>query len=384
MRVIILGGGLVGSAIARDLQNESEFEVFVADVSQITLDNLKNKYNIQGICADLSDSEVISETIEDFDLVIGALPGYMGFSALKTIIEARKNVVDISFFPEDAFELDELAKKNDVTAIVDCGVAPGCSNIILGHVSTVLNEIESFRCYVGGLPTIREWPFEYKAPFSPIDVIEEYTRPARYVIDGKLIIRSALSEPELIDLPGVGTLEAFNTDGLRSLLVTFPNIPNMIEKTLRYPGHIEKMRIFREIGFFDSEPIDIGKGVKVRPIDLTTKLLFQNWKYQKDDEDLTVMRVIITGKDDNGNKIEYQYDMLDKYDNETSTLSMARTTGYTCSIVTKLVAKGLYTNKGISPPELIGKKNDCYQEIMNELIKRKIVYKKTKRILKKN
>lgn len=382
MKIIILGGGLVGSAIARDLQEEKDFDVFVADVNQKTLDDLNENYNVRGICADLSDSKAITEIIKEFDLVIGALPGFMGFSSLKTIISEGKNVVDISFFPEDAFELDELAKKKNVVAVVDCGVAPGCSNIILGHISTVLEEIESFRCYVGGLPIIREWPFEYKAPFSPIDVIEEYTRSARYVKDGKLTIKPALSEPELLDFSGVGTLEAFNTDGLRSLLFTFPNIPNMLEKTLRYPGHIEKMKIFREMGFFNTELIDIKKGLKVRPIDLTTKLLFKNWQYQNEDEDLTVMRINIIGKDKIGNKLEYQYDMLDKYDKNSNTLSMARTTGYTCSIVARLVIKGHYNRIGISPPEFIGKNKECYQEIMKELKKRNIDYKEIKKKLK--
>lgn len=156
----------------------------------------------------------------------------MGFCTLKTVIECGKDIVDISFFPEDPFKLDQLAKEKKVTAVVDCGVAPGCSNLILGYMASILDVIESFSCYVGGLPRIRTWPYEYKTPFSPSDVIEEYNRPARLVDNGKVVTQPALSEVELIDLPGVGTLEAFNTDGLRTLIRTM-KVPCMKEKTMR-------------------------------------------------------------------------------------------------------------------------------------------------------
>ena len=132
-------------------------------------------------------------------------------------MHSGKNTVDIAFFAENPFGLDELAQKNNVTAVVDCGVAPGMSNVLIGHAEQQLDRVESALIYVGGLPELREWPFEYKAGFSPIDVIEEYTRPARYVENGHVVIRPALSDPELIDFPSVGTLEAFNTDGLRTL-----------------------------------------------------------------------------------------------------------------------------------------------------------------------
>src|SRR5690606_28022112 len=103
---------------------------------------------------------------------------------------------------------------------------------------------ERLSIMVGGLPVERSWPWEYRAPFSPSDVIEEYLRPARLRIAGRTVEREALSEIELVDLPGVGTLEAFNTDGLRSLLETL-DFEDMVEKTLRYPGYAEKMRVLR-------------------------------------------------------------------------------------------------------------------------------------------
>src|SRR5690606_37486262 len=133
--------------------------------------------------------------------------------------------------------LDALAKEQGVTAVVDCGLAPGLGNILFGRLNEELDSIDTFLCHVGGLPVVRRKPYEYAAVFSPLDVIEEYTRPARFIENGALVVRPALSDVEKMDLPGVGTLEAFNSDGLRTLAVTM-KAPNMKEKTLRYPGHV--------------------------------------------------------------------------------------------------------------------------------------------------
>ena len=201
----------------------------------------------------------VAAAVRDADLVIGAVPGFMGFATLKAVIEAGKNVVDISFFDEDPFELDALATANGVTAVMDCGVAPGLSNMVLGYHAARMT-VESFRCMVGGLPVKRSWPWQYKAPFSPIDVLEEYTRPARLVENGEVVVKPALSDPQLVEIEPVGTLEAFNTDGLRTLLVTM-SVPDMAEKTLRYPGHIDMVRVLRDNGFLDKEPVDVRRHV---------------------------------------------------------------------------------------------------------------------------
>ena len=371
MKIIVLGSGLVGNVIALDLAENPKNRVTVADINQDVLEELGNKADIQTIYADLSSKELITEIIKDFDLVIGALPGFMGYETLRTIIEAGKNVVDISFFEEDPFSLDELAKEKGVTAVVDCGVAPGLSNLILGHIDSILDETTDFLCYVGGLPQAREWPFEYKAPFSPIDVIEEYTRLARYVEENEIVVKPALSEPELLEFPEIGTLEAFNTDGLRTLLRTM-SIPNMKEKTMRYPGHIEIMRILRETGFFDTEPIEVKKQ-KITPLDLTSTLLFKSWKMEKGDKDLTVMRIIVEGIKDN-QSIKYAYNMLDYYDEEKDVISMARTTGFTCTAVANLLSNGSLTEKGIIPLELIGPNQVAFEKIMEYLGERKVQF----------
>jgi saccharopine dehydrogenase-like NADP-dependent oxidoreductase len=347
-KILVLGGGMVGSAIAADLCNE--FDVTIADINAKGLKHLKSLYPLNTVVSDVSEQGNISELVKGFRLVISAVPGKIGFESLRAVISAGIDVVDISFFEQDPFELDELARTMNVAAIIDCGIAPGLSNIILGYHNELM-EVESYECYVGGLPYKRKWPFEYKAFFSPGDVIQEYIRPARYVSNGKIVTVEALSDPELIEFDEVGTLEAFNTDGLRTLIKTM-KIPNMIEKTMRYPGHKELMKVFRDSGFFSDKEIMINDQA-IRPVDLTSKLLFKHWKPQKDEDEFTIMKLVIKGKETTKAK-EYVYKIFDRYNSETGISSMARTTGYTCTSVVRLLLEGNLERKGISPPEYIG------------------------------
>jgi saccharopine dehydrogenase-like NADP-dependent oxidoreductase len=374
MKVVVLGAGYVGNVIARDLTEDPSIEVSVVDIDQEILDKLKHDFGLHGICEDLSKPNTIKDIVKDFDLVVGALPWTIGHKALEAVIEAGKNIVDISFFSEDALGLDELAKEKGVTAVVDCGVAPGSSNIILGYVDSILDKTESFLCYVGGLPVERHWLFDYRSPYPPIDVIEEYFQPTRYIENGEIVVKSGLSEPELLDFPDVGTLVAFNTDGLRSLIKTM-DIPFMKEKTLRYPGHIEQMRILKEAGLFSTEEIDV-KGKKIKPIELTLKLLFDHWMFEEGDEDVTVMKIVIEGMKD-GKKLRYTYDMLDRFDREKQILSIARTTGYTCTAVARIILEGKFNEKGIIPPELLGRHSEVYHQVIEYLRKRNVVFKET-------
>jgi len=371
MKIIVLGGGMVGSVMAADLSKD--FEVTCADLNAEVLRSIESKLNVKTLQVDFSKSEEIKKAIAPFDLVIGAVPGFLGFEMLKAVIESGKNIADISFFPEDPFLLDELAKKNNVTAIVDCGVAPGMCNMIAGFYNSRM-KITSYECLVGGLPIVRSKPYEYKAPFSPIDVLEEYTRPARYVENGKMITKEALTDVEQVYFENVGTVEAFNTDGLRSLAVTMPHIPNMIERTLRYPGHADMMRGFRETGFFSKEKIKV-KNAEVAPIDLVSKLLFSSWKYQPGEEDFTIMRVTIEGEDKAG-KVKYIYSLYDRYDKETEVMSMARTTGYTCTAAARLILGQKLQRKGILPPEFIGESEKGFDFVINYLKERKVFYSK--------
>ncbi len=374
MKILVLGAGLVGGPMAIDLARNGEFEVTSADLSNEALLRLAGINGIKTVQADLDNAEMLKSLVREHDLVISAVPGFMGFRTLERIIECGKNVVDIAFFPEDMFLLDAKAREMNVTVICDIGVAPGMSNVLIAYGASKLDTLEKGITYVGGLPVIRSWPFEYKAVFSPIDVIEEYTRPARYIDGGRLVVREALSDPELLEFPNIGTLEAFNSDGLRTLATTIKG-DYMIEKTLRYKGHIEKMAVLRDTGFFGKEPILIN-GVMISPLEFTSKLLFPKWKLQEGEEDLTVMQVITEGLK-NGVRERYTWDLYDRFDKATGIHSMARTTGYTATAVARLLAEGLYTRKGVSAPEYLGNDDATVKFLLEKLKERGVVYKET-------
>jgi lysine 6-dehydrogenase len=366
MQIAILGAGMVGRAMAIDLS--ANYTVTSFDVSEQSLQLLQQKNaSVKTIKTDLSDFSKYNSLLQDFDFVISAVPGFMGYKTLEAIIKAQKNVVDISFFPEDVLQLNALAQQHYVTAIVDCGVAPGMSNLILGYHNARM-KIDSFECMVGGLPKKRVKPFEYKAPFSPIDVLEEYTRPARYVENGNIVTKPALSDAELIDFDKVGTLESFNTDGLRSILFTMDHIPNMKEKTLRYPGHIDLMKGLIKAGFLSNQPVNF-KGQQISPLAFTSALLFDQWKLGPTEEEFTLMTIAIKGE---GKTISYQ--LYDEYDAASQTSSMSRTTGYTATAALNMLINKLFTNKGVFPPELVGKDAACFNFILNYLKARNINY----------
>jgi saccharopine dehydrogenase-like NADP-dependent oxidoreductase len=231
-------------------------------------------------------------------------------------------------------------------------------------------KIHNYKCFVGGLPLVREWPYEYRAVFSPIDVIEEYIRPARYIENSVMVVREALSDSEHIFFEGLGTLEAWNSDGLRSLLKTMSHIPNMIEKTMRYPGTIEYLKVLRESGFFSYDPVDVN-GFMIRPVDITARLLFPKWKLRPGEKDITVMKIIIEG-DENGKEKRYTYELSDVM--KEGVLSMARTTGYTCCAAVHLMADGMIAGSGLFPPEFLGQDGENFRFIKNYLQKREVEY----------
>jgi len=372
-KVVVLGAGLVGAPMALDLAKNNEYQVLAVDFNEHNFTKLQ-KAGVQTKKVDLAARGIIESVIVDADFVINATPGFMGFESLRRIINSGKNCIDIAFYPEDMFDLDELAKEKGVTVISDIGVAPGMSNLLSAYGATLLDEAEDIKIYVGGLPIKRELPWEYKAPFSPVDVIEEYTRPARFVVDGEVVTKAALTDGELIDFPVVGELEAFNSDGLRSLMNTL-KVPNMIEKTLRYPHYIDKIKLLRDSGFFDTEKRMIN-GVEVSPIDFTSNLLFDQWKLNEGDRDLTVMQIRVCGTKD-GKTQTHIFDLYDEQSPETGIHSMARTTGYTATVALRLLDAGLFNQVGVSAPEALAYSKANVDFMLNGLKARGVHYKHT-------
>ena len=368
-KIIVLGAGLVGKAIAIDLK-KSGYEVTSVDLNEVVLKELRSEHEISVIRSDFTGDHLVG-MVKDFDLVVGAAPGASGYGIMKRVIRAGKNMVDISFCPEDFMKLDGSARDQGVTVVADMGVAPGMCNAILGYHNERM-QVDSYRCLVGGLPFERNWPLEYKSSWSPMDCIEEYTRPARFRLDGEDVVKPALSDLEPVEFDGIGTLEAWNSDGLRSLLGSFPRIPNMVEKTLRYPGTVEYLRVLRELGYFSTGKVEVG-GRMIRPVDLTASLLFPQFKLEKGEREFTVMRVIIEGVED-GAGVRYEYDLYDEYHPGSDTYSMARTTGYTCSGVAALILNGMLKEPGVIPPEGAAVSEERFQYLLKHLRDRGINY----------
>lgn len=367
---------MVGKAMAIDLS--AKYDVTSVDINSESLSYLSKNYPIKTKKADLKNEAELTSLIQEFDLVISAVPGFLGLQTIKTVINNKKDLVDISFLPEDVMFLDKMAKDKNVTVIMDCGVAPGMPNIIAGYHNELM-KIENFEYMVGGLPIVRTFPFEYKAPFSPCDVVEEYTRPARYVENGKMIVKPAMSDTELIEFESIGTLEAFNSDGLRSLIYTLSNIPNMKEKTLRYPGHINMIKALKAAGFLDHSPIKV-KGIDITPFEFSTEILFKAWKLDPNEKEFTVMRIILEGVENGINK-KIVYDLYDEYDPTQKLSSMARTTGFTATAAADMIINNVFNKKGVFPPEFIGKYPECFKYILNYLSERKVNYTKIETII---
>ena len=372
---VVLGAGMVGSVIAEDLF-ASGVEVTIADFSGDALARVSERSNgnISIAQVDCSDQSEIKKLADASDIVFGALPSWLGLDALEKVITSKRPSCDISFMAEDPRKWDALDKEQGVTCVVDFGVAPGMSHILCAHAAHLLDTCERLEIVVGGLPVERTWPFEYKAPFSPSDVIEEYIRPARLVEHGSIVTKPALSECVLIDLPQVGTLEAFNSDGLRTLCDTL-DVPFMRERTLRYPGHTEMMRVLRSSGFFSEEPMQLGEN-EVKPIDMTSKILIDSWKYEYGEADLTVMQVEAEGTIGD-EQVRICWDLLDYYDETKDQSSMARTTGFPATAMGRMLLDGVIDSPGVHPPESFGDNETVVCRLLAELEQRNVRFVKT-------
>ena len=350
-----IGSGMIGQAMALDLAKSHKIHLADLKIENVRKE-IKDHPAIITYDLDVLNKQKLSSFIKKADIVLLAVPGYLGYNALETIISSGKNVVDISFSPENIMKLNDIAIQNNVTAIFDAGVAPGLPNYIFGYHDS-FEDIKSFKYYVGGLPKFPKKPFNYKAPFSPIDVIEEYTRPARMIINGKLMTKAALSGIENINFKDSLMLEAFNTDGLRSLLITMSHVKNMSEKTLRYPGHVELIKSYIKKGTLQNNE--------------TIKKLFKEWKLEPGEIEFTLLKVELQTNDKTIN-----YELYDEYDKVDNITSMARTTGYTATASINLILENLFTEKGVFPPESVSNNKKIFNFILKYLSKRKVFLNK--------
>jgi len=383
MKILVVGTGHIGSIIARDLaENMPSIQVVIADKDQSRAEKVAastGRKNVSGIQLDVFNRKNLIDTLKKTDLVVGALPGEIGHKLLKACVDARTDMVDISFMPEDPLKLSKAAAKTGATIIPDCGVAPGLSHMLVQRGISRLDKVENAQIMIGGLPEKPIPPLGYTITWSVEGLIDEYTRKARIVKNGKVTEVNALDQVEEVEFPGVGKLEAFYSDGLRTLLSTVKNVENMSEKTLRYPGHVEKIRLLRDLGFLDETPIQFEK-TTIAPRKITVGLLQKKLK-KPDVPDILAMLVQVEGTK-GAERMTYSYYILDHYDKKNKVTAMARTTAYTASCVAQLLAKKVIKGKGIIPPEKLGEDENVFKKLVNMLKKRGVLVKESKKTMK--
>ncbi len=368
--IAVLGAGRVGALIARDLTSDGAHATLVVDRSPDALAALEAT-GAETRAADLADPGAVRAAVAGADVVVAAVPGAIGHRLLHALVDAGKPVVDISFSPEEPWDLEEPARRAGIPVVFDCGVAPGISNLLAGVTAAGLDRVDRATILVGGLPFQRVPPWEYRAAFSPSDVIEEYVRPGRIRRGGREIVVPALSEVETLDFPGIGTLEAFVTDGLRTLLKTM-DAPDLLEKTLRWPGHATLARALRDSGFFDTSPAGPDG---VTPRAMAEAILAREWALQPGEEEFTILRVMVEGGR-GGRRERTTWELFDRTDPATGATSMARTSGFPPAIVARLVAQGRITGAGVLPPELLARDAELAETILSELDRRGVAIRR--------
>lgn len=330
--ITVIGSGYIGSFIADYLAGNDE--TVVVDRSEKALSNCRVARTVQG------DVISASDIVRKSDLVVVALPGNSAAESLRHVAAMGKDTVDISFIEEDTYELGKQFSSNGAFYVPHCGFAPGLTNMLAGAMdSQGFNE--RIDIYCGGLPLARENVLNYAVTWSPEGLIDEYTRKARYIKDGRQQERDPLEDIEEIDIGEYGHFEAFYSDGLSTLLSS-TTIRNVTEKTLRYPGHIEKIRFMKGLGMFSDSTID---GVRFR--DFTARLI-EELPGSKKDQCILLVR----GFDGTGRVKEYiGYDSFDEEENRTS---MCRMTGLTCASVAISLLDDPVTGTGVIEPEMLG------------------------------
>jgi len=366
LKLAVLGCGSIGSVIVKFLSNDFVgADVVVLDKFASACRERLASLGVEDILVDQVDAgdlSTLTSKLRGYDLVIDSLPGYLGFNALLAAIKARVDLVSVSYMPQDPMELSEEVASKGITVVPDAGLAPGLSNVLVGRVVSVLRNVDEVGIYVGGLPKENVPPLGYVITWSAVDLLEEYVRPARVIIDGEVRYVDPLSSIEEIHIEGLGKFEGFYSDGLRTLLHTLRGkVRRAYELTLRYPGHLSKMRVLRELGFLDSEELRVDS-VSVSPRRFTARVLEKKLRTEGM-KDIVILKVI--GTSTSGSRIEYT--LVKEGDKHVS--AMAKTTAAPAVATVSLLARGKLP-KGVVPPEYIGMKEELYRDFMKHLERR--------------
>ena len=360
MKLLSVGCGYIGSVLAEEIAHSLDFEkLIICDGTKEKIEETAERLGekIFPLQLDIADYSSLLEIIDDVDIVIGLSPGKLGFNVMKACVEKKKNLIDLSFMAEDPFFFQKAASEGGIIIVPDCGVAPGLSNILIGKSASQLDEVEDALIYVGGLPQKPIPPLNYKVTWCVEDLFEEYTRKAKIVRNGETVVVDALEGLEEIEFEGLGRFEAFFTDGVRTLHHTI-KANNLWEKTLRYKGHAEKIKLIKKLGLLKKEPIT---SINMSPWEFMCKFWEENLSFFEE-KDFLLMRIKVGGRK-GSTKMLHTYEIIDYFDETRKITAMGRTTAYTAFAVIKLMIENKIEKKGVIPPEILGMNKELLKEI---------------------
>ncbi len=343
----------MGSVIAWDLAKSHDVDkVVVADASEESLARARRMTSSRKLTTEVLDvkhTKRLVKFLREFDVVASALPHGAVNLANRAALAAGAKMVDIAF-EDEQMKLGAEAKKRGALLIPGCGLAPGLAGILLANGARILDEAVEGHIFVGGLPQHPKPPLGYRLVFSIVGLLREYLSDARIIRDGKIVkVKPFETLGKVIFAPPIGKCESFCTDGLATLLYTMKELKLLDERTVRWPGHAEKIQFLIDMGLFSTEKMKLDGGV-VSPFDVSSELLSRVLTTGPP-EDVTVMRVEVAGRKGPA-RASITYEMTDFYDKELKITSMGKTTGSTCSIVTRMVGKGEVMGAGVIPPEV--------------------------------
>jgi len=356
--IVLIGFGNIGRAVAFDIL-KSGIKPVVVDVDDDKLKIASRDFGLETLKLDVSNPLLI-DGLKKFNVAITALPGSIAYKALSNLIRLGVSIVDVSYFPESPWPLDLLARENNVTLVVDAGFAPGLSNIFLGYFHSMYGGLKIGRIYVGGLSLDPNVPLGLALTWSVEDLIDEYIRPARAILNGVEVNLDPLLNTGKINIPGIGLFEYFVSDGVRTMLKTFSGVRELIEYTLRYEGHLEVMKSLKKIGLLSHEIFNIN-GINIKMSSLTAKIISKILR--RDIPDRAVMYIEAYSNSD----IRRMFIMDLPYDSNINMTAMAKATGFTQSTIAEMIINGVIVEKGLIPPEYIGI-NLRYFEVFKRII----------------
>ncbi|MGG0656191.1 saccharopine dehydrogenase C-terminal domain-containing protein [Rummeliibacillus pycnus] len=381
MKIAVLGAGLMGKEVARDLvRNHNVEKVYLADLNVVQAQQFADTLRtdkIEVLQLDATNDQQLKMVMSKANVVVNALFYKFNEKVARTAIEVGVHSVDlgghIGGVTDEILKLNNAAKAKGITLIPDLGVAPGMINILAGFGASKLNQVKSIKIYVGGIPVVKEPPLEYNVVFSLEGVFDHYTDPSHVVRNGKLCKVPSLSEIEPFYFKGFSGLEAFHTSGgLSTLAQSYPNVQTLEYKTVRYTGHAEKFKLLVDLGLTSKETEVTINGTTIKARDVLREVL-QSKIELGDKQDAVLLRVVVSGEK-NEEAVTYEYEMVAYRDQENNETAMALATANTISVVAQLIGDGTITDRGVYPPEKIvpGK------EYIREMQHRGVIIKETK------